>query len=142
MKAGKVIFAATLVAMLAVHGPARAETLTIVIEDIRQASGTVEVEVLAGRLQFDGDGAAARLRQAAEQGTMTLVVDDILPGEYALRVLHDINGNGELDMNLMGIPVEPYAFSNNARGTYGPAKWEDVRFMIKGNTTQVVRLVQ
>jgi len=29
---------------------------------------------------------------------------------------HDLNSNDELDKNFLGIPTEPYAFSNNARG--------------------------
>ena len=37
-----------------------------------------------------------------------------LPYEtYALAVFQDMNNNGQLDKNALGIPTEPYAFSNN-----------------------------
>ena len=44
--------------------------------------------------------------------------------------MHDENGNGELDANFVGIPKEPWGFSNNAKGKFGPPKWEDVQFSI------------
>ena len=41
----------------------------------------------------------------------------------------------------MGIPSEPFAFSNNARGSFGPASWEDSAFEVSGDTaTHSVRL--
>jgi uncharacterized protein (DUF2141 family) len=33
----------------------------------------------------------------------------------------------------MGIPKERYGFSNNARGRFGPASYEDCKFNVKGN---------
>ena len=37
---------------------------------------------------------------------------DLAPGRYAVVVFHDVNGNGRLDENFMGIPREPLGFSN------------------------------
>lgn len=37
-------------------------------------------------------------------------------GSYGVIAFHDINGNEKLDTNMIGIPTEPYGFSNNARG--------------------------
>lgn len=44
----------------------------------------------------------------------------VKPGKYAVVAFHDVNGNEELDKNMLGIPTEPYGFSNNARGMLGP----------------------
>lgn len=38
----------------------------------------------------------------------------------AIAVFQDIDGNGKLSKNAIGIPTEPYGFSNNARGVIGP----------------------
>ena len=38
----------------------------------------------------------------------------------AIAVFQDIDGNGRLSKNQIGIPTEPYGFSNNARGLLGP----------------------
>ena len=61
-------------------------------------------------------------------------------GVYAAQVMHDLNGNGELDANFLGMPREPWAFSNNAVGRRGPAKWEDAKFEISADTTLEIRL--
>ena len=49
-------------------------------------------------------------------------------------MFHDQNNNDKLDSNFMGIPNEPYGFSNNARGTFGPASWDDAKFEIKSDS--------
>ena len=52
------------------------------------------------------------------------------PGRLALNVAHDLNGNGRLDMNAMRMPTEPFAFSNNATGMFGPPKFEAAQFEV------------
>ena len=37
-----------------------------------------------------------------------------------------VNGNEKLDTNLVGIPSEPYGFSRNARGRFGPPSFDDL----------------
>ena len=39
--------------------------------------------------------------------------ENVKPGNYAIAVFHDLNGNGKLDRNLIGLPSEPYGFSND-----------------------------
>lgn len=52
-------------------------------------------------------------------------------GHYAISVFRDTNGNGELDTNFFGIPTEPYGFSNNARGKFGPPSFEQCLIQFK-----------
>lgn len=56
-------------------------------------------------------------------------LDELPFGEYAIAVYHDKNANGKLDTNFLGIPKERYGFSNNARGRFGPASWNDSFFV-------------
>lgn len=51
-------------------------------------------------------------------------------GTYAIAVYHDINSNGKLDRNWLGIPNEDYVFSNYATGSFGPPSFEDAKFEI------------
>ena len=53
----------------------------------------------------------------------------------------DLNGDGEMNTNPFGIPTEPYAFSNNARGQFGPASWADAVFTVgAGETAQQINV--
>lgn len=61
-------------------------------------------------------------------------LNSVTPGTYALKVFQDLNGNGKLDTGWMGIPKEPYGFSNNAMGRFGPPALDDLWFDIAEGT--------
>lgn len=58
---------------------------------------------------------------------------NILPGNYAVAVIHDKNENGVLDLGFLGIPKEGYAFSRNKTGLFGPPKFKDVSITLDQN---------
>lgn len=64
-------------------------------------------------------------------GKVTLSFGALPPGQYAVRVFHDLNGNGKLDMNPFGVPIEPFAFSNNAVPNGAPPQWDAASFEVK-----------
>jgi uncharacterized protein (DUF2141 family) len=57
---------------------------------------------------------------------------DLLHGEWAVVITQDLNDNDKLDKNLMGIPVEPYGFSNNVRPKFAPPAFDGCKFMVNG----------
>ncbi len=48
-------------------------------------------------------------------------------GWYAVSVVHDHNNNGKLDKNFLGLPKEPYGFSNNP-SALGKPSFQAVKF--------------
>jgi uncharacterized protein (DUF2141 family) len=108
---------------------ASAASLTIRIDDVRSDDGTVQVALYdtAGSFLKKAVGAAA---EKALKGSTTVIFKDLAAGEYAYAIYHDANGNGKMDSNMMGIPTEDYAFSNNAFGKMGPPKFDDARFTL------------
>ena len=51
------------------------------------------------------------------------------------------SSNGELDTNFVGMPVEDYCASRDARGTFGPPSFDDAKFDYRGGTKRLsVRL--
>ena len=65
-----------------------------------------------------------------DANTATLKLPPIAFGTYAIAVFHDINGNGKLDKSGFGIPTEPYGFSKNARGSFGPPSFQSAAFEV------------
>ena len=51
-------------------------------------------------------------------------------GEWAVAITQDLNNNEKIDKNFIGIPTEPYAFSNNIRPTMAAPKFEECKFMV------------
>lgn len=118
-------------AVLPLAATAAAETLDVQISDVRATTGNVMIAIVAGADGFaDKTPPVASLILPARGNTVAFTTNALPAGEYAIRVMHDVNGNGELDANFVGMPTEPYGFSNDASGSFGPPKWEAARFSI------------
>ena len=106
--------------------------LTVIIDGIENDQGKVLVALCNSEKDFESSGNAFRMATLdVNDKKASVTFDDLQAAEYALKVFHDENENGELDTNFLGIPSENYGFSNNARGSFGPASWEDAKFFLK-----------
>jgi len=66
---------------------------------------------------------------------ITILLKDIPVGTYAIAIIQDKNSDGEHNTNLFGVPTEPYGFSNNVYGRFGPPDFEDVSINIEDGKT-------
>ncbi len=66
---------------------------------------------------------------AVTPGAVTLVFADVAPGEYALSVLHDENGDQRMQNQPNGMPAEGFALSNGAM-LMGPPSWAVNKFTV------------
>ena len=64
----------------------------------------------------------------SQKGYHEMVVDSLPYGTYAMALFHDVNANGEIDRNLLGIPSEPYAFSKKPKSKWRLPKFDEVKF--------------
>jgi uncharacterized protein (DUF2141 family) len=108
---------------------ASAADLTVHIDDVKTTDGNVMIAVFSSEGSFLKTPAKATRAPAASTGNK-VVFKDLPEGEYAFAVYHDANSNGKMDKNLLGIPTEDYAFSNNALGKMGPPSFESAKFAI------------
>jgi len=72
-----------------------------------------------------------------ESGQADWKIENVAGGEYAVAAFQDRNGDGELDRNFLGLPKEPYGFSNDARGIFGPASWTDAKVRVVTPLTEI-----
>lgn len=130
--------------LLAAALPVRAvDSMEVVVENVRSTEGRILVEVLASPEAFAGDAPALERLDLAAQAPATRFTLDLPPGTYALRILHDLDGDYAMSTNLVGMPAEPWAFSNNAAGRFGPPGWEAARFEVGAEpVSQTLQLVQ
>jgi len=108
---------------------AAASSLEVNVGNINTPEGIVRI----GLYTADGykdDIALDGAETAVTGDSSTVTFSNVEPGEYGIKLFHDIDNNSELNSNRFGVPTEPYAFSNNARGRFGPARWRDVKFVI------------
>lgn len=62
---------------------------------------------------------------------------DLLPGRYAVVVVQDLNGNGRVDYNFVGMPKEPYGASNNRVPALSPPKFEEALVQVGPDRTTI-----
>jgi len=108
---------------------AQAGDLVITVDGVKNDSGQVMVA-----LYDSADGFLKRTVKAgaapAANGKTTVTIKDVPAGDYGFALFHDANNNGKMVKNMMGIPSEDYAFSNNALGNMGPPAFEKARFSV------------
>jgi uncharacterized protein (DUF2141 family) len=104
-------------------------SLSVVVVGLENDKGQVVIALLDSAEAYDEEKLAFReAMPKIEGGKVSVTFDDIPYGTYALKVIHDENGNGKLDTNFMGIPKEHFGFSNNAMGSFGPPDFEQAKF--------------
>jgi uncharacterized protein (DUF2141 family) len=110
--------------------PADAASLRIEFANLRKAKGSLRVAVYNSQASYMDTGKACHLQvlRVTSVGTLVMDIKDLPAGSYAVSCFHDLNDNGELDTNLLGIPSEPYGASNNARPKFRAPNWAETRF--------------
>lgn len=116
-----------------------AQTLTIEVHDIPKPEGYLYVGFYATKADFLKKPLTG-VRMAVTDTVLVIPCRGLPAGEYAFSLFQDVNGNGRLDTGAMGIPLEKYAFSNDAQGVMGPPSYEKCRFNLQKDTTLVVHL--
>lgn len=61
--------------------------------------------------------------------TVEYTFTNIALGTYAVYVFHDEDNNKKLNTNFIGMPKEGIGVSNNAKGHFGPPKYDDAKFI-------------
>lgn len=102
-------------------------------------TGAVMVALYDSEAAYERGPAVARIAIPAS-GRVVATFDGLPAGDYAVKAFHDVNGDGEMNTNPFGMPTEPYAFSNNAVGNMGPARWDRAHFAVADETTQTISI--
>ena len=101
-----------LVALLALAGSASAADLAIEVDGVEPGAGRVFVALCTGSLAEE----ACRIGQngPASGPSLRFGFTGVPPGSYAVAAFQDLDGDGRLGRTPLGLPTEPYGFSNGA----------------------------
>ena len=110
--------------------------LNIQVEGMKNTDGKLNFALYNSSQSFNDPAQACKEKFIPLTGTsINFQVDSLPPGTYAFGLFHDENDNGQLDKNLLGIPTEGFAFSNNAMGSFGPPSWDLAKFELPAKST-------
>ncbi len=117
-------------------------SLTIHIERVSAQGGMLRLGVYdAARYANDKASPVASADVPAASGIVTISLKDLPPGRYAVETFQDINSNNKMDVNWLGVPLEPYGFSRDAKPFLSKPKFDAVAFTLSaGENSQTLHL--
>ena len=116
--------------------------LTVEVRLQKGAHGELGYLIFNSPSGFPGDPGKAIRRGflAIAAGAQQVRIDtELPPGDYAVSVYEDLNGNHKLDHNILGIPREPVGASNNPARSVGPPLFSNCSFHL-GATRQTIKV--
>lgn len=135
---------ATLAATPLAAAPAAPATkLDVQFTGVEARSGAIMFAIFDSEDAYNGKGAPVREGAVpVKDGALGSVITGLAPGRYAIKLFHDVDGDGKMGINPFGMPIEPFAFSNNAKGNRGPAVWADAAFTVAAGATVQAIVIQ
>jgi len=114
-----------------------AEPLTVAVDNLR-AKGPLRFALFTATNDFPDRSAAFHKFSVAPSGaSIAVAVDGLAEGTYAIAVFQDLNEDGVLNKGKFGIPTEPFGFSNNAMGKFGPPSFDAAAFRYTKGMKQI-----
>lgn len=108
-------------------------SIQLTLKNIESTQGSIRVAIYDNEQDFEQQSRALYGEVISDFSTKEKKIQ--LPllsyGDYAIAVYHDLNNNNRLDKTLLGIPREPYAFSNNPTAKWSPPTFTQSKFQLR-----------
>ena len=112
-------------------------TLEVRITGFDSPEGRLAVALFATSADYETqENAVQRAWLDIDSAGTVWTAANLSPGEYAVIVYQDVNGNEQIDLRILGMPKEPVGVSNNARGFFGPPRFRSAKFEVTGPVTR------
>ncbi|MFT4100709.1 MAG: DUF2141 domain-containing protein [Burkholderiaceae bacterium] len=129
-RAALALIAAPLAVVPLAAGAGPAHAADLIVEVVPAGSqGNLMLAVYGSAADFR-QRAVVQQSQAATTAPARFRFEQLPPGDYAIAVYQDVNSNGKLDTNMVGMPREPFGFSREPKGLMGPPNWDQVKFAL------------
>jgi uncharacterized protein (DUF2141 family) len=137
-----IALAAALAAIPPWSAPAAAANLTVHVQNVLPAGGVLRLGLYdAARYPDDDSKPVAAADVPATAGETIVTLHNIAPGIYAIQSFQDINANDKMDQSWIGLPLEPFGFSQDATPFLSKPSFDEVKFNLSaGENTIVIHL--
>ena len=116
-------------------------TLTLNISGFDASEGQIMVALFNSESDYEAETPLKGETVQVDADTITVKFNKLRMGEYAFKLFHDANGNGELDTDVLGIPAEDYYFSNDASDPFSAPEWSEAKFRLPhGRITRTINM--
>lgn len=111
--------------------------LLVDLDNVRDDSGQIRASIYSDPDTFRKEEKALKIASLpARAGKITLSLDGLAPGRYAVMVYHDANNDQKLNLRFGMFPTEGYGLSNNPT-VMGPPKFSESVFDLKAGDNRI-----
>lgn len=115
--------------------------LSINLVAVKKPVGVLMVGIYDSPANFAADRPVKTVQAPAAGHGGSYSLSGLRPGRYAIKAFHDLNGDGRLNMNLFGVPTEPYAASGRRLSRLTAPSWEACAFDVSaGDNVQTIAI--
>lgn len=113
--------------------------LTITITNVQSTKGNMRIGIYKANNDFsnEDDTYKSKVYKVNKEGSILIKIKDLPYGEYAIGFHHDENKNAKLDKNFIGIPKEPFCFSNNIKPRFSAPSFDECKFKYSANNANM-----
>ena len=122
----KTVFALSMLLSASSHAVSN-PPLDITVTGVKEQIGSLRIAIFNSAESFQKEPHLT-LTIPVDADTMQFSVDELVAGEFAVMLFHDVDSNEKMKTNLVGMPREPWGASLEGTAIFGPPKWEDVMF--------------
>lgn len=110
------------------------KSLTLIIDNLESATAPVFVTFYTPNNIFLSETDALKFYKFIPKGKkLTVKINELNYGEYAIATYQDVNSDNEINKSFIGIPKEPYAFSNNYKPVIRAPRFDECKFVYNKN---------
>jgi len=110
-------------------------SFTLDITGVKKQGGKLYISFFNSEESFNKRKVCYSMEINATAETLPIPVS-LSAGGYVISMYQDSNGNGELDSNFLGIPREPFGFSNY-NGKNAPGSFDKLKVMVNDKTKKI-----
>ena len=121
---------------------AASANLTIRVENVLPEGGVLRLGLYdAARYPDDNSKPVASADVPATPGETVIMLHALPPGVYAIQTFQDVNANDKMDTSWLGLPLEPFGFSQDVTPFLSKPSFDEVKFTLAaGENSQVIHL--
>ncbi|MBB6462999.1 DUF2141 domain-containing protein [Flammeovirga kamogawensis] len=108
----------------------------LTVEGLRNTDGFMLVQVVDKDLN-----SILETKGVVSDKVFTMVLEDIAPGTYGIRICHDEDENDDMTNNWIGLPKEGFGFSWDKKVKMKEPDFEEYAFQVNQGQVTKVRIV-
>jgi len=108
--------------------------------EVKEVKGKIFVAVYDSEMNYMIVNEASYIKSIKVRQSHESIFIPLDAGIYAIAVFQDLDNNQSLTTNFLGMPKEPYGFSNDSKGFSGPPDYSVTAMRVEQGESYSIKL--